>query len=344
MISNLLSYSGIVTKTRAMESHLLTISDYEKIANLTTVSDFVVFLKELPGYKLLFSNLDEHTLHRNQIENVLINALYLDYSKLFQFAGKHQRNALNFLFFRYEINIIKICFKQVFDSSSQFNLSVFESFFSRHSKLDLKRLSQAETIEEIVTELKNSDYNKLFGSLAKNDMLTLHDCELALDIHYYTQTWKMCRTILKGKERKVFQDTLGKQIDLLNLMWIYRSKKYFDADAINIYASLIPIHYKISKKQITDLIETNSWEEFTNLLYSLPYYVSFDKDNFSIETAYNQLLDKIYLDNKRRNQVSMSTLFNYLHRKEREIDHLTTALECIRYQLEPSLSLNYIIS
>ena len=46
MISNLLSYSGIVTKTRAMESHLLTISDYEKIANLTTVSDFVVFLRE----------------------------------------------------------------------------------------------------------------------------------------------------------------------------------------------------------------------------------------------------------------------------------------------------------
>lgn len=344
MLSDLLAYSGIVTKVKAMESHLLRPADYEKIAALNGVADFVLFLKGTPGYKDLFAGFDEHSLHRSQIESLLTNSLYRDYSKLFCFAGKEQRNALKLVYFRYEVNIIKTCMKQAFDNSSQLDLSTFEPFFSRHSRLDLNRLSKASALEEVVNELKGSEYELPLRSLSGSEALTLRDCELTLDIYYYIKAWKMCRTLLKGKEQKAFQDILGKQIDLLNLMWIYRSKKYYDTDPVTIYASLIPIRYKLTKNQITAMTEAASLEEFFTQLHSTPYAAPSQKgETFLIEAFYNQLTDKAYLDSKRRNPASISTLFYYLYLKEQEIDRLTTALECIRYQLEPSKALNYIL-
>jgi vacuolar-type H+-ATPase subunit C/Vma6 len=39
----------------------------------------------------------------------------------------------------------------------------------------------------------------------------------------------------------------------------------------------------------------------------------------------------------------MSGAYRFLYQKTREIARLTTALECIRYQLEDSLAMEYIM-
>lgn len=345
MINNLLAYSGIVTKTKAMGKWLITLEDYEKISNLPTVADFVVFLKNQSGYKELFANCDEHSLHRNQVEHMLINSLYLDYSKLFRFANDNQRNLLNFLFFRYEVNILKSCLQQVFDSNSTYDLASFEPFFAKHSDLNLKQLSEAKNLDEFILNLKGTEYFALFQKISKVDAVsTLYDYETQLDIYYYTKVWKLCKNQLKGTEQKAMKDTIGKQIDLLNMMWIYRSKKYYNVESAKIYSSIIPICYKLTHKDLHRMVEASSIEEFLAILKASPYVPKgMDLHQTSIEFIYRQILNKAYNDNRHRNPTSMSTLFYYLHLKEQEINRLTIALECIRYSLNPSETLKYIL-
>ena len=50
-MNGLLAYSGITTKVRAMEGHLISDSQFQNMAALERVSDAVDFLKQLPSYQ-----------------------------------------------------------------------------------------------------------------------------------------------------------------------------------------------------------------------------------------------------------------------------------------------------
>ena len=70
-MGNLLAYSGIVTKVRAMQAKLLTDEDFQNIAAFHTVTEVAAYLKEHPGYRNVLADMDENRLHRGEIEKLL---------------------------------------------------------------------------------------------------------------------------------------------------------------------------------------------------------------------------------------------------------------------------------
>lgn len=344
MNGNLLSYSGIVTKVKTMGSNLISMEDYNFISTITNVPDFINFLKKQPSYHDLFDNLDEKSLHRGQIERIIINAVYKDFAKIYRFSDQHQRNILKLIFFRYEVNILKGCLLRVFNQDNTYNLASFYDFFTSHSKLKIDALVASRSMEEFILNLKGSIYHTFFTTLYHSNHHTLFDYEMQLDIFYYKTVWRLKDKYLKGSELKIFSDCLGKQIDLQNIMWIYRSKKFYDVDNSTILSIIIPISYKLKKDQLADLIETGTIEEFLNYLSSTYYHSINDLiEEQSIELIFRKLMSTIYKYNSKKNPSSISPILNYLFLKEQEIDKLTTALECIRYQLEPKEILAYVL-
>jgi hypothetical protein len=59
--------------------------------------------------------------------------------------------------------------------------------------------------------------------------------------------------------------------------------------------------------------------------------------------AYKSIVDRIYKKNRERYPNSTATMNHYLFQKDKEIAGLTTAIECIRYKLDPQLRLKYIM-
>ena len=51
-MSGLLSYSGLTTKIRAMQSHLLNDQNFREIVELESVPQAVSYLKQHKGYEL----------------------------------------------------------------------------------------------------------------------------------------------------------------------------------------------------------------------------------------------------------------------------------------------------
>lgn len=106
MAGGLLEYSGLVTKTKAMRARLLGADDYTAISEYESVTDFIAFC----GSSLLmrrYLNGTGEVAHRGQVEAVIRDSLYMDYCKLYRFSGVQPRRALQFVFSRYEINVIK---------------------------------------------------------------------------------------------------------------------------------------------------------------------------------------------------------------------------------------------
>ena len=71
-MGKLLSYSGISTKIRAMQSKLITEDQIQEMLQFTSTSHAAAWLKRTPEYSKTWASLDENSLHRGQIEKLLI--------------------------------------------------------------------------------------------------------------------------------------------------------------------------------------------------------------------------------------------------------------------------------
>lgn len=343
-MKRLLSYSGIKTKVKSMDSKLISTDDYQKIAYFDSVADFILFLKNHPGYRDIFSQYDEHELHRSDAERIFINGLYLDYTKIYRFANASQRRNLDLIFFRYEVNILKSCIRLIYHTEDAYNLSIFHPFFNKHSKVNVAALAAAHSMDEYINYLKGTEYYSLLHKVQQRLQATSFDYEMELDIYYFKKTWKIIEKELKRTDRNVIKRRLGTEIDLLNIMWIYRAKRIYDMNSSDIYACIIPVNYKLSKELLLKLAGSASMEEFFSILNTSHYKTIIPSlADGTMERTSKDIISQIYKLNSIKYPASMASIHYYLYHKELEIARLTTALECIRYGLTPQEKLKYIL-
>lgn len=344
-MGKLLAYSGTTTKIRAIQSRLLTRKDYETLAAMPSVTSALAYLKQKPSYKELFANLDESTLHRSEVEQLLAYSIFADFQKIYRFSTVEQRSFMSLYFCRYEIAIIKRSLRMLFDHRNiHTDLTIFADFFNHHSDIDLNRLSASQTIEEFVENLKGSIYYAPLKRLADIKNPTLWDYEMAMDLFYFNWLWKNGQKLFKDKSnKKIFMDAYGVKIDLLNIQWIYRSRKFYHMDAGSIYAHLIPVNYHLTSLDIKGLVEAGNLNEMAAALKKTYYAKRYPKltlDN--LDKSYASIRHDIQSKNARSDPYSVATLISYLYEKEHEIDKLTTILECVRYGLPQEEAVKYI--
>lgn len=343
-MGNVMSYSGIVTKVRAMQAKLLTEKDFENIANLKSVPEAIDYLKEKPAYADYVNRMDVSLYHRGNVEKVLYQSLFDDYTRIFRFAGMEQKKFLKIYWKRYEIDLINYCLRIIFNHYDKpFDLEYKKEFFDKYSQISIDKLITSRNIVELVDNLRGTEYYAPLQKLRDAEDANLFDYDLALDLYYFSSMWKKNKRLLKGKELELYTRDCGTKIDLLNIQWIYRAKKYYHMLPPDIYSLTIPIHYRISVEEFKMLVEALTLEEFERQLGTTYYakkLVGFEGKK--LEHIYKECLKRLYLSDRRKNPYSIATVNTYLFLKEEEIYKLTTALECIRYGLSSRETLGYL--
>ena len=191
-MGSLIAYSGIATKVKAMERWRIKDEQFLEMAALETVPDAVQYLRAFLPYREIFGQVEDKDLHRGNIEQHLNLSQYRDFAKLYQFANIKQRRFLDLYFMHYEITILKTCLRNAAGHREQRqDLSMFRDFFERHSALDLITLSQSQSMEEFIGNLKGSVYYGPLYQMQQNGRVTLPACETALDMRYFRSMWKV---------------------------------------------------------------------------------------------------------------------------------------------------------
>lgn len=343
-MGNVMSYSGIVTKVRAMQAKLLTPKDFEAIAGLASVPEVIEYLKEKPAYAQCLNQMDVSLYHRGNVEKVMYQSLYDDYTRIFRFAGMEQKKFLKIYWKRYEVDLINYCLRIVFNHYDKpFDLDYKKAYFDKYSQISIDQLITSRNIEELVDNLKDTEYYAPLQKLRDSEGATLFDYDLTLDLYYFSTMWRKNKRLLKGKELELYTRDYGTKIDLLNIQWIYRAKKYYHMLPPDIYSITIPIHYRLSVDSFKTLVEAPTVEEFERQL-GITYYARKlgDMEGKTLERMYKECLERLYLGDRRRDPYSIATINTYLFLKEEELDKLTTALECIRYGLSRGETLGYL--
>lgn len=335
-MGSLLAYSGLTTKIRAMQSKLITNAQYEEISNLESVQELFAYLQKHPGYEHSFAGKDPATVHRGDIEVLLRFDTFRDFSKIYNFANHKQRQYLKLYFMKYEVEVLKRYLRNIFDSREDNTYMVNVNDFELHSSIRTEVVSQSQTIEEFVQNLKDTIYYEPLSKLSHLDNLTLFDYEMCLDLFLYTTIWKSKNKYFKGQELEIITHSYGRKIDMLNIAWIYRAKKYYNIDNKEIYSFLIPVNYKLKKDETIALVESEDMETYFKVLQDSHYgrYLNLNKDsleNMSLEQTEEAVLTRVHVKDYEHEPYSIATINTYLYLKEREISKLVTATECIRY-------------
>ena len=339
-MGSLIAYSGISAKVKAMERWRITDAQFEQMAALETVPEAVQFLRQFPPYAAIFAGTEDKELHRGYIEQKLNQSQYREFTKLYRFAGVKQRKFLDLFFMHYEIDIIKTCLRNAAGHGQQRqDLSLFRDFIEGHSRIDLIKLSESRDIEQFISSLKDTPYYGALEELAKNGTPTLPACENALDMLYFKTIWKKAEGMLSKEDCKILRQCFGTRLDMLNLQWICRAKKYYRLTPGQIYAMIIPISLHLTKKEINSLVETEDLKQVYGIIRTTWYgklkEISAEQ-NLDLERLGTEIIDKVYQITGRKNPYSVAVLNSCLHFKEREIKRIITTIEKIRYSVSSS--------
>lgn len=345
-MGNVLSYSGLSTKIRAMQSKLVTEEQLQEIAQLSSVPQVIAYLKRTPEYKKSWASLDETELHRGQIERLLKTSIFNNFQRIYHFSNPTQRKFLDLYSRRYEIRLLKEIMTNIFDhrSTNPLDISPYGEFFRLHSNLDIQKLVLCETIEDFLNSLKGNEfYFPLSRVQALESSAPLFDYGMALDLYYFSLIWNIRKKLFKGNDLAEMTHAYGEKFDMLNLQFIQRSKRYFHMDPADIYALLIPMNYKLKKEEINALVEASTDEDARQFFRKTYYGKKYEQlTAANLEEFYNIILRSILEKEARKDPYSVAMLYSYLYHKEHEVNRLTIAIECVRYGVSPDETMRYI--
>lgn len=332
MAGGLFAYSGLVTKTRAMHGKLLGEEELVRLSEAESVEEIIAFLRGYGSYAPIYQS-HEEIAHRAQVEAVIDDSLYADYGKLYRFASGIQREGLSILFLRYEINVLKSCMEHALLGGNDKNLSYLSIFFDSHADFDAGAVTAAGSMPELVQALTGTKYEAFFKRMQDTQM-AYADAVIGLDVLYYRMAWEKKDKLGDAGMRKIYTILLGTEIDWQNIMWMYRSKRFYGRGGAQIYADMIPIRYRLKKSELTALLETESIDEFIRILGGTAYFTEKDAvASLGDEITYGRIMEKTYAQVCRKYPMSLAPVLKYLYDKENEIDRLTTVLEGVRYRI-----------
>lgn len=331
-----MEYAALNTKIYAMYSRFLQYTDFEELSSMKTVYDVGRRIKGFKGYANVLQGLEGKRLRRSPIERNLIRSLFDDYERIHKFAtDSNFRGYLDAFFMDNEIEIIKMILCMVLDERTDEYLAEEYSIQINGKYMpDMARLVKSKNMGDFIENLNGTRYYKPLIQIYGRDT-TVFQLEMQLDLFYYMNLWEQCRRFT-GKERKAIEHIIGTQIDLRNIMWVYRFKRYYSLEPELIYAFLIPIHYKLKASDINALVVQKNLETQDVLDEALiPQYRNVFRESTTLEFDYYKKMSEIYRTARKENKSSVISAISYIFFKELEINNLTTLIEGIRYQLKP---------
>ena len=343
MAGRLYAYASVSAKIRAMARALLTQNDYKQLLSKNSVREIAAYLKSNTSYASVLHDVLETDIHRSRLESLLRLSSMEEFSRLIGFTSGDNKKFLRIFIIGYEIELIKLMIRTV---NREMKLSINVSdYYEKHMTIDVDKLFAAQNFVGVIESLKDTQYEKVLSPFLKGtDYLNIFNIEMTLDVYYYKVAWSLKDKLLKGEDKALVADTLGREIDLLNLMFIIRSKRYYQTSKEYMYAFILPIRYKLTEKQIKLILEAPTVEQSMELIETTAYKGIFKNDpGRYMEEEYHRYNYHNQYKNFRQNPYTIGALIGYMHIKELEIRNLVMIIEGIRYNQEKEIIEKYLV-
>ena len=330
-------YAGINVKVQAMSGGLLKKDDFYQMSQLKTVEEVIQTLRGFQSYAKVLSTLEQSELRRGFVEQRLKLSLADDFERLYTFIlDAELREYLDAIFLKNEIDVIKLLLTAVYDKSEiKYSLPELNKLLGKKMKIDVQKLKNSQSIDIFIDNLAGSKFFSVLKKKYADDIPTLFTLEKELDLYYYIYFWELQKKYRDRKNKKVMETVNGLEIDLRNILWVYRLKKHYNINDGRIYAYLIPIHHNLSKNELQKMAEAATTDEL-EILIKASSYGKVITDFSNIENCITREMLKVIKKAEKEIPDSLSSVVAYMFYKSLEIKNIVTLIEGIRYNLPKS--------
>jgi V/A-type H+-transporting ATPase subunit C len=335
MLLDVMKYSFINAKIRAMKSSLLRDTIYQQLLETTHLDAFVKVLMETV-YSVELSAVDTKN---PQISDVIV-ALDTNLVKYYQailkyFMVRDENNFIRLLLSRLEIENIKIIirgkFKGITPAMIGDNLVPTDGL----SRLDFEELIGSKDVEQFVSLLAGTRYEaplKHALPIFERDRRTAV-LERPLDNLYFLDMAKAIKTLSRA-DYYVTRTYLGTFCDITNIMIILRYRLFFAMPSDEVMTMYIPFGYRLTRTEAVILSRTTE-DDYREALAKTHYgkRVTNFKMLSDLEMGFGIILMALTKKILMGYPFHIGTIMGFLALKETEVANLKSIAEGKRHGL-----------
>lgn len=320
-----LMYPNLIAKLQGMYAKKIKKDALEELMKQNSTKQVVALLKSMNEE---FKGLEDNP-KRIKIKIFLDYIFLQDVQKIKRLLNKNDRKMLREFLAIYEIKCIKSVFRRVLLG----NVNEQTKDITNWVDVVFKNLRGLETVEnkkDFIGFVKRTKYRAFFEKVFEQDNVSnIFEIENELDKFYFEHIMK----VAKGYNASL-EDMIGKKIDLNNIIWIYREKKNYHFDDLQVQNTLIRVHYKLKKQEIEDLIKVSTENEMMDILKKTYYAKNIDFSEMeNLEAKVDKFLYKQYQKYFRGNMFDIGVVYAYLNMIDLENNDIMNVVEGIRYHL-----------
>jgi len=268
---DLTTYCYINAKTRAMLSQLISPAVFNNLLESRDIYEMSDYLQNTP-YKSLPENAASEKKGLDIFESTMCKYDISIHSKiLHSISTKREKNFVSLLLERYEIEQLKTILRIW---HNKIPVILDDYIIEEHILHDInyKKIAMCPTLEEIIFELNKAPYKKAL--LAVRDVYkekkSSFFLESALDIDFY-QRLKAQIDKFPSTDKNIAKKILGIEIDIENINWLIRFRKYYSLSLGDMLSWVIPGGDRISKDTVRQFYTTDGLSKIIEGVALGPY-------------------------------------------------------------------------
>lgn len=338
-------FSAPNVKAKYRMGKLLSKLDYENLLGKKSVYEIALYLKENTFYRGVIDNkLNMNDVHRGDLELILKRNIVSNIEDFIHYFNKGYRDFLVGLLMRYEVEDLKLILRTITRNEDMSDISEKFVHSKRYKNISYEGISNEITIESFIESLKPTLYYRPLQTLTQDDILKREfHMEMNLDYLYFSNLYKITNELNK-KDENLIKKLLGKNIDLINLQWIYRAEKYYGLYPEEIFNYTLENGFKITPKKIKKLIYEVDSKNFIEEMESGQYSEIFKNlEEVQLDRRISNFMLKEFKKAYKEDSLGFGTFILYIHLLEYEIRDIITITEGIRYDLPRDEVEKYLI-
>lgn len=333
-------YEALATKARAMYGRRLRRVELVRLSRLDSPQQVLAELGRLPAWAPAARSLDGQTLvTRARLEDALRGQVYQEGLRLMAFVPQEDWALMDFSVRRVELERILAALRRLHASLYRETNPLPRGYVSR-AQVDLAGLQGCQDFDRLVEATQGSIFHDALARLRGGAGLPDYGVtEALLWSVYYRHILRLIARRYTGDARRLLEQTVGGQVDMLNIMHILRMKQYFPQED-NYLPVLLPYHYKIKPELIRAMCEADTPQGVLELVEGTPYAAAFrGATPDELQNRYGGALYRLSRRQLRMGRPSVYTAVAYLNLRELELRAVVSAVESVKYHqdLNPAL-------
>jgi len=342
-MSSIDTYGLINAKVRTMRSGFLKESQYRPLVEAKSLREFWSLLAQTR-----YAPLVEKVNYQDpaQVEQSFLLAEVQQLKQIQKYSRNQTRDVLNRLMQRYDGEKLKIILRSWHHQGRG-----ADAIFPDRILYDfpIQAMMKAGDIYEIVFLLEGSPFQKVLQDKCREfaETRSLFSLELAIDRYVFRQMLDM-KSFLNSRDRRIVERLIGVEIDLKNLEWIGRFKKYYQLTSAQIADYLLPHGYRLGKEQIRQFLGGDS---VSKVLVQIMQGMKVDlpsemEGELALETL-DLFLKEVLMREARRAfgefPFSIGAILGYFYLMRLEMQNLRTLVQAKQYELPPEMIDNMLL-